>query len=71
MPTDRSPAVFPSNIYFAWTKASTDEFVADSMRLSAASLPVVDVGIQDGQDLMNAAPCVNSLFGTPLGAMYG
>ena len=40
------------------------------MRLSAASL--VEAGIQDGQDLKNAAPYVNyALFGTPLEAMYG
>jgi hypothetical protein len=56
MLTDRSLAVFSSNIYFAWTKASADELVADAMRLLAASLPVVDVEIQDGQDLMDAVP---------------
>jgi hypothetical protein len=40
------------------------------MRLSAASL--VEAGIQDGQDLKNAAPYVNyALFGTPLERMYG
>jgi len=54
--TDRSLVVFPSNIDFAWTKPSANESVADAMRLLAASLPVVDVEIQDGQDLMNAAP---------------
>jgi hypothetical protein len=44
------------------------------MRLSssAASLPVFDAEIQDGQDLMNAEPYINyALFGTPLGTMYG
>jgi hypothetical protein len=69
-PPDRSLAILPSNIYFAWTKASADEFMAEAMRLSAASL--VEAGIQDGQDLMNAAPYVNyALFGTPLEAIYG
>jgi hypothetical protein len=44
--------------------------MADAMRLSAASL--VNAGIQDGQDLKNAAPYVNyALFGTPLERMYG
>ena len=44
--------------------------MADAMRRSAASL--VEAGIQDGQDLKNAAPYVNyALFGTPLEAMYG
>jgi hypothetical protein len=44
--------------------------MSDAMRRSAASL--VEVGIQDGQDLKNAAPYVNyALFGTPLETMYG
>lgn len=69
-PPDRSLAVLPSNIYFAWTKASADEFIAKAMRLSAASL--IEAGIQDGQNLKNAATYVNyALFGTPLEAIYG
>lgn len=69
-PPDRSLAILPSNIYFAWTKASADEFIAEAMRLLAASL--VEAGIQDGQDLKNAAPYLNyALFGTPLELMYG
>ena len=44
--------------------------MADSMRRSAASL--VEAGIQNGQDLENAATYVNlALFGTPLKTMYG
>jgi hypothetical protein len=44
--------------------------MADAMRLSAASL--VGAGIQDGQDLKNAAPYANyALFKTPLERMYG
>jgi Berberine and berberine like len=69
-PPDRSLEILPSNIYFAWTKASADEFMAEAMRLSAVSL--VEAGIQDGQNLKNAALYVNyALFGTPLEAMYG
>jgi hypothetical protein len=69
-PPDRSLAILPYNIYFARTKASTDKFIAEAMHLSATSL--VETGIQDGQDLMNAAPYVNySSFGTPMEAMYG
>jgi hypothetical protein len=34
-PPDRSLAILPSNFYFAWTKASADEFIAEAMRLSA------------------------------------
>lgn len=55
---DRSLVVLTSsNIYFAWTKASAHEFIADVMRLSAASL--VEAEIQDRQELRNAAPYVN------------
>ena len=44
--------------------------MADAMRCSAASL--VEVGIQNGQDLENAAPYINyALFGTPLKTLYG
>jgi hypothetical protein len=69
-PPDRSLAIIAYNIYFAWAKTSANEFIAEAMRLSAASL--VETGIQDGQDLMNTAPHVNyALFGTPLEAMYG
>jgi hypothetical protein len=69
-PPNRSLAVFPSSIYLGWTNASADGDMGDAMRLSAASL--VEAGIQDGQDLKNAAPYVNyALFGTPPEAMYG
>jgi hypothetical protein len=57
-------------MYFGWANASTDGIMADAMRRSAASL--VEAGIQNGQDLKNAAPYVNyALFGTPLKTMYG
>ncbi|KAN0114373.1 hypothetical protein V8E52_006869 [Russula decolorans] len=69
-PPNRSLAVFPSSMYFGWANASTDGIMADAMRRSAASL--VEAGIQNGQDLKNAAPYVNyALFGTPLKTMYG
>jgi hypothetical protein len=69
-PPNRSLAVFPSSMYYGWTNASADGLMADSMRRSAASL--VEAGIQNGQDLENAAPYVNyALFGTPLKTMYG
>jgi len=69
-PPDRTLAFLPSNIYFAWTKASTGKFIAEAMRLSAASL--VKAGIQDRQDFRNAVPYVNyALFGTPVEVMYG
>jgi Berberine and berberine like len=69
-PPDRSRAVLPSSILYGWTDGSADKYMADAMRCSAAYL--VDAGIQDGQDLKNAAPYVNyALFGTPLEEMYG
>lgn len=69
-PPNRSLAVFPSSMYYGWTNASLDGSMADAMRCSAASL--VEVGIQNGQDLENAAPYINyALFGTPLKTLYG
>jgi hypothetical protein len=69
-PPNRSHAVLPSSIFLGWTDQSVDAYMADAMRHSAASL--VNAGIQDGQDLKNAAAYVNyALFGTPLEAMYG
>jgi hypothetical protein len=69
-PPDRSRAVFPSMIYVTWTNASVDGIITDAIRLSAASL--VEAGIEDGQDLKNAASYVNyAMFGTPLERMYG
>jgi hypothetical protein len=57
-------------MFVGWTNASADGYMANAMRLSAASL--VQAGIKDGQDLTNAAPYVNyALFGTPLEKMYG
>ncbi|KAI0293254.1 hypothetical protein BC826DRAFT_1105166 [Russula brevipes] len=69
-PPDRSLAVLPSSIYLGWTDQSVDAYMAEAMRHSAASL--MNAGIQDGQDLKNAAPYVNyALFGTPLETMFG
>ncbi|KAI0251533.1 FAD dependent oxidoreductase [Lactifluus subvellereus] len=69
-PPDRSLAVLPSGILYGWSDESADTYMADALRCSAASL--VEAGIQDGQDLKNAAPYVNyALFGTPLEEMYG
>ncbi|KAF8477733.1 FAD dependent oxidoreductase [Russula ochroleuca] len=69
-PPDRSLTVFPSLIYVGWTSASSDVYMEDAARHSAASL--VEAAIQDGQDLKNAATYVNyAMFGTPLERMYG
>ncbi len=36
-PADCTLVVFPSGIYYGWTNASADGFMADAMRRSAAS----------------------------------
>ena len=69
-PPNRPFAVLPSSIYLGWTDESVDNFMADAMRTSAATL--VEAGIQDGQNLTDAAPYVNYAFlGTPMESMYG
>ena len=69
-PPNRSLAVFQSNMFLGYKNESADEYMADAMRSSAAAM--MEVGIQGGQDLKNAAPYVNyALFGTPLTTMYG
>ncbi|KAI0251531.1 FAD dependent oxidoreductase [Lactifluus subvellereus] len=69
-PPDRSRAFYMSNIYFGWSNNLTDEYTADAIRSSHASLTAA--AIKDGQDLTGAAPYPNyALFGTPLEEMYG
>ena len=69
-PPDRSLTVFPSLVYAGWTSAAADVYMEDAVRLSSASM--VEVAIQDGQDLKNAATYVNyAISGTPLEKMYG
>ncbi|KAF8258459.1 hypothetical protein EI94DRAFT_1815307 [Lactarius quietus] len=69
-PPDRSYAVLPSNIYYGWSNELADEFTADAMRSSAASL--MASGIRDGQNLEKVSTYPNyALFETPLEKMYG
>ena len=69
-PPNRPLAVLPSSIFLGWTNESVDHLMADAMRISAATLVVA--GIQDGQNLTDAAPYVNYAFlGTPVESMYG
>jgi hypothetical protein len=69
-PPNRSLPNLPSNMFFGWTNASADGYMANAMRLSALSL--VQAENKDGQDLNNAGPYLNyALFGTPLEIMYG
>jgi hypothetical protein len=69
-PPDRTLPVFPSRIYFGWTDSSVDKLMGDAIRASTAALE--SAGIQDGQDLENAAAYVNyAISGTPLEKIYG
>ncbi|KAI0301459.1 FAD dependent oxidoreductase [Russula brevipes] len=69
-PPNRSLPVLPSSVSFGWTDESADPYMGDAIRQSVASL--AETGIQNGQDLKNAAPYVNyAISGTPLEAMYG
>ena len=69
-PPDRTRPVFPSSIYYGWTDKSVDKHMDDAIRTSIATLE--RAGIQDGQDLKNAAAYVNyAISGTPLEKIYG
>ncbi|KAI0251538.1 FAD-binding domain-containing protein [Lactifluus subvellereus] len=69
-PPDRSRVVLPSSLYFGWNDKSLDEYMYKQMRALSASL--IEAGIKDGQDLVNAAHYTNyALHGTPLEQMYG
>lgn len=69
-PPDRILPVFPSSIYYGWTDKSVDKHMDEAMRTSAAILE--RAGIQDGQDLKNAAAYVNyAISGTPVESIYG
>jgi hypothetical protein len=69
-PPNRTPPVFPSSIYYGWTDESVDKDMGDAIRTSTATLE--SAGIQDGQDLTDAAAYVNyAITGTPLEKIYG
>lgn len=69
-PADRTLPVFPSRIFYMWTDSSVDMLMGDAIRMSTAALE--KAGIQDGQDLTNAAAYVNyAISGTPLEKIYG
>ena len=71
-PPDRSHAVLPSSLFVAWNDKSLDKdkYVYDSLRNLSAS--IVEAGIEDGQDLMDAAHYPNNaIYGTPIEQIYG
>jgi len=68
-PPDRPLPVFPSSIYYGYTNKSADKHMGDAIRTSTATLE--RAGIQDGQDLKNAASYVNyAISGTSLEYIY-
>jgi hypothetical protein len=71
-PPDRSRTILPSHIFVAWNDRSLDrdKYVYNSVRRLSAS--IIEAGIEDGQDLEDAAHYTNyALYGTPLEKMYG
>ena len=69
-PPERSQTVLPSSLLVAWNDKALDKLAYDSIRSLSAS--VTEAGIEDGQDLKDAATYPNyAITGTPLEKMYG
>ncbi|KAI9450556.1 FAD dependent oxidoreductase [Russula earlei] len=69
-PPDRSRALLPTNLYFAWTSPTRDADVAVALQQSTNAVRAA--AIADGQDVANAALYGNyALFGTPVESLYG
>jgi hypothetical protein len=69
-PPDRSRALFPTNIYFAWSSPSKDADVAAALRQSTNTIRAA--AIADGQNITDVAVYGNyALLGTPVESLYG
>ncbi|KAF8495559.1 FAD-binding domain-containing protein [Russula emetica] len=69
-PPDRSRALFPTNIYFAWTSSSKDTDVAAAILQSTNTIR--SAAIAEGQNIVDVAVYGNyALFGTPVESLYG
>ena len=69
-PPDRSRALFPTNIYFAWSSSSKDADVAAAILQSTNMIR--SAAIAEGQNIVDVALYGNyALFGTPVEALYG
>jgi hypothetical protein len=69
-PPDRSRPLFPTNLYFGWTKTDLDADIANALRQSSDAVRAAAVA--DGQGVANAFVYGNyALFGTPVEAVYG
>jgi hypothetical protein len=69
-PPDRSRALFPTNIYFAWSWPSKDAEVEDALWRSTNTIRAA--AIADGQNIADVAVYGNyALIGTPVESVYG
>lgn len=69
-PPDRSRALLPLNLYFAWRKNTSDSFFHDAIEQSAQR--ILNAAIAEGQNISDAALYGNyALDGTPLERIYG
>jgi len=69
-PPDRSRALLPTNIYFAWSSSSKDAEVAAALRQSTNTIRAA--AIADGQNISNVAVYGNyASTGTPVELLYG
>jgi hypothetical protein len=69
-PPDRSRALFPSVVTYAWSNSSLDHTIADAIRNHSEALH--NAALADGQNVSHAAIYVNyALFNTPLEDIYG
>jgi hypothetical protein len=69
-PPDRSRALFPTNIYFAWSSPSKDADVATALWQSTNTIRAA--AIAQGQNIDDVAVYGNyALIGTPVESLYG
>jgi hypothetical protein len=69
-PPDRSRALLPTNIYYAWDSPAHDADVAEALRQSTDTVRAAAVA--DGQDVGGAFSYSNyALFGIPIDRLYG
>ena len=69
-PPDRSTALFPTNIYFAWSSSSVDSEVAAALWLSTNT--ICAAAIVEGQNISDVAMYENyALIGTSAESLYG
>jgi len=69
-PPDRSRALFPTHMYFAWTSSAKDLDVAAAIRQSTVAIR--SAALAEGLSVTNAALYGNyAIFGTDVKALYG